>query len=143
MNVHMYTIPSGFRRHKRPDCATYVSPKWGRMKRSSRNRWTSEPAPLPSAQRVAAPTQSHHSSCSEKITPRTYALVSLGYPKNLVDSERMAGLLQREGYRMVAEARRGRTGGGQHLRIHRRRPGRIHEVIEEMLRLKKRGGWER
>ena len=33
----------------------------------------------------------------------TYALVSLGCPKNLVDSERMAGLLRLDGYRMVAE----------------------------------------
>jgi ribosomal protein S12 methylthiotransferase len=33
----------------------------------------------------------------------TFALISLGCPKNLVDSERMAGLLGREGYRLVAE----------------------------------------
>jgi ribosomal protein S12 methylthiotransferase len=33
----------------------------------------------------------------------TYALISLGCPKNLVDSERMAGLLGLEGYRMVAD----------------------------------------
>lgn len=33
----------------------------------------------------------------------TYALVSLGCPKNLVDSERMAGLLRLEGYQMVAD----------------------------------------
>ncbi len=31
----------------------------------------------------------------------TYAFVSLGCPKNLVDSERMLGLLQRRGYRLV------------------------------------------
>jgi len=33
----------------------------------------------------------------------TYALVSLGCPKNLVDSERMAGLLRGRGYRLVDE----------------------------------------
>jgi len=33
----------------------------------------------------------------------TYAFVSLGCPKNLVDSERMLGLLQLDGYRLVAE----------------------------------------
>ena len=33
----------------------------------------------------------------------TYALISLGCPKNLVDSERMAGLLRSGGYRMVRE----------------------------------------
>ncbi|MDZ4779222.1 MAG: 30S ribosomal protein S12 methylthiotransferase RimO [Planctomycetia bacterium] len=34
----------------------------------------------------------------------TYAFVSLGCPKNLVDSERMLGLLQLDGYRLVQEA---------------------------------------
>ncbi len=33
-----------------------------------------------------------------------YAFVSLGCPKNLVDSERMLGLLKLDGYEMVAEA---------------------------------------
>lgn len=33
----------------------------------------------------------------------TYAFVSLGCPKNLVDSERMLGLLQLDGYELVAE----------------------------------------
>ena len=33
----------------------------------------------------------------------TYAFVSLGCPKNLVDSERMLGLLQLDGYRLVSE----------------------------------------
>src|SRR5437016_13382249 len=33
----------------------------------------------------------------------TYAFVSLGCPKNLVDSERMLGLLQLDGYELVSE----------------------------------------
>ena len=33
----------------------------------------------------------------------TYAFMSLGCPKNLVDSERMLGLLQLDGYQLVAE----------------------------------------
>jgi ribosomal protein S12 methylthiotransferase len=32
-----------------------------------------------------------------------YAFVSLGCPKNLVDSERMLGLLQLDGYELVNE----------------------------------------
>lgn len=37
-------------------------------------------------------------------TPKArYAFVSLGCPKNLVDSERMLGLFQRHGYRLVEE----------------------------------------
>ena len=33
----------------------------------------------------------------------TYAFVSLGCPKNLVDSERMLGLLRLDGYQLVQE----------------------------------------
>jgi ribosomal protein S12 methylthiotransferase len=70
---------------------------------------------------------------------RTYALVSLGCPKNLVDSERMAGLLQRDGYRMVSEP------DGTDLVVVNTcgfiadaRTESYH-AIEEMLRLKQRG----
>lgn len=37
------------------------------------------------------------------VAKGTYAFVSLGCPKNLVDSERMLGLLQIDGYRLVPE----------------------------------------
>ncbi len=41
---------------------------------------------------------------SSSTAPKgTYALVSLGCPKNLVDSERMAGLLRLDGYQLVPE----------------------------------------
>ncbi|MGB6043170.1 MAG: 30S ribosomal protein S12 methylthiotransferase RimO, partial [Pirellulales bacterium] len=33
----------------------------------------------------------------------TYAFVSLGCPKNLVDSERMLGLLSLDGYQLVSD----------------------------------------
>jgi len=33
----------------------------------------------------------------------TFAMVSLGCPKNLVDSERMLGLLRQDGWQLVAE----------------------------------------
>src|ERR1700730_10022329 len=36
--------------------------------------------------------------------PRTLAFVSLGCPKNLVDSERMLGRLTQDGYALVQEA---------------------------------------
>src|SRR5712692_10293259 len=36
--------------------------------------------------------------------PRTYAFVSLGCPKNLVDSERMLGLLAEDGLAITADA---------------------------------------
>jgi ribosomal protein S12 methylthiotransferase len=37
------------------------------------------------------------------VTKGTYSFVSLGCPKNLVDSERMLGLLQLDGYKLVHE----------------------------------------
>src|SRR5215471_7015607 len=36
--------------------------------------------------------------------PRTFAFVSLGCPKNLVDSERMLGRLAQDGYALVPQA---------------------------------------
>jgi len=41
---------------------------------------------------------------SEIQTSRTFAFVSLGCPKNLVDSERMLGKLAQDGYTLVTEA---------------------------------------
>jgi ribosomal protein S12 methylthiotransferase len=76
---------------------------------------------------------------AKKPSRRTYALISLGCPKNLVDSERMAGLLQLDGYRMVPE-----PDGAELVVINTcgfigdaRRES--HDTIQEMLRLKKRG----
>ena len=80
---------------------------------------------------------------SKKITPHTYALVSLGCPKNLVDSERMAGLLQRGGYRLVADPRRGRLVVINTCGFIADARAESHDAIEEMLRLKKQGGWAR
>src|SRR6266702_2280655 len=37
------------------------------------------------------------------VTKGTYSFVSLGCPKNLVDSERMLGLLQLDGYKLVPD----------------------------------------
>lgn len=69
----------------------------------------------------------------------TYALVSLGCPKNLVDSERMAGLLRLEGYQLVPQ-----TEGADFVVVNTcgfiadaRRESR--RVIREMLQLKQQG----
>ncbi len=51
----------------------------------------------PSATRVAPATDPN-----EKVRGR-YAFISLGCPKNLVDSERMLGLLRDDGYQLVNE----------------------------------------
>ena len=76
----------------------------------------------------------------EPTSPKgTCSIVSLGCPKNLVDSERMLGLLERGGYRMVSEPAGSdfvvvNTCG--FLEVARQES---LETIREMLRLKRRG----
>jgi ribosomal protein S12 methylthiotransferase len=75
----------------------------------------------------------------KKPTPHSYALISLGCPKNLVDSERMAGLLHAEGYRMV-----GQPDGAEVVVVNTcgfiaDARAESYDAIAEMLRLKKRG----
>ncbi len=55
---------------------------------------------LPVVQRPETSSQSGETpaNCKGK-----YAFVSLGCPKNLVDSERMLGLLQLDGYQLISE----------------------------------------
>lgn len=69
----------------------------------------------------------------------TCSLIALGCPKNLVDGERMLGLLEADGYRLVTEPDRAdvvviNTCG--FLQAARRES---FSVIEEMLKLKRRG----
>jgi ribosomal protein S12 methylthiotransferase len=78
-------------------------------------------------------------SPKKRTARRTYALVSLGCPKNLVDSERMAGLLEQAGYRMTPE-----PDGAELVVVNTcgfiaDARAESHAVIEEMLRLKRRG----
>jgi ribosomal protein S12 methylthiotransferase len=76
---------------------------------------------------------------SKKITPNTYALVSLGCPKNLVDSERMAGLLQLGGYRLVADPRGAELVVINTCGFIADARTESYDAIKEMLRLKKQG----
>jgi ribosomal protein S12 methylthiotransferase len=69
----------------------------------------------------------------------TYAFVSLGCPKNLVDSERMLGLLQLDGYRLVQEPK-----GADFVVVNtcgfiERARQESFATIEEMLQLKRAG----
>jgi ribosomal protein S12 methylthiotransferase len=73
------------------------------------------------------------------IRKRTYAFVSLGCPKNLVDSERMLGRLAQDGYALVPEA-----DGADVVVVNTCgfiEPARQESlgVIREMLDLKRRG----
>ena len=64
------------------------------------------PAPsdsAPVANRDAAVSSEYKSQPSAATPKGTYAFVSLGCPKNLVDSEKMLGTLALDGYTLVAE----------------------------------------
>ncbi len=70
----------------------------------------------------------------------SYSFVSLGCPKNLVDSERMLGLLQLDGYRLVADPQ-----GTDFVVVNtcgfiERAREESYATIHEMLDLKRRGG---
>src|SRR5260221_4383411 len=73
------------------------------------------------------------------MAARTYAFVSLGCPKNLVDSERMLGKLAQDGYALVPDA-----DGADVVVVNTCgfiEPARQESlsVIREMLELKKQG----
>jgi ribosomal protein S12 methylthiotransferase len=74
------------------------------------------------------------------MTQPTYAFVSLGCPKNLVDSERMLGLLQLDGYRLVSDPE-----GADFVVVNtcgfiERAREESYATIHEMLDMKRRGG---
>jgi ribosomal protein S12 methylthiotransferase len=78
-------------------------------------------------------------SSAGKQVKGTYAFVSLGCPKNLVDSERMLGLLQVEGYRLVDE-----PDGADFVVVNtcgfiERAREESFAAIDEMLKLKEQG----
>ena len=77
---------------------------------------------------------------SDPSAKGTYALVTLGCPKNLVDSERMLGLLRA---RRLSDGRPSPTGPTSWWSTpagSSTTPGEESlEVIDEMLRLKRRG----
>src|SRR3984957_2359383 len=72
-------------------------------------------------------------------SPRTFAFISLGCPKNTVDSERMLGKLAQDGYALVPDA-----DGADVVVVNTCgfiEPARQESlaVIREMLQLKKEG----
>ncbi len=69
----------------------------------------------------------------------TYALISLGCPKNLVDSERMAGLLCSGGYRLVLESEWADLVVVNTCGFIDQAREESYAVIGEMLKLKERG----
>jgi len=70
----------------------------------------------------------------------TYALVSLGCPKNLVDSERMLGLLRDDGWRLVAEPAGADLVVVNTCAFLEASRQESYGVVREMVDLKRRGG---
>src|SRR5690348_6507618 len=73
------------------------------------------------------------------MSAKTFAFVSLGCPKNLVDSERMLGKLAQDGYTLVPEARGADVVVVNTCGFIDAARQESMAVIREMLALKKRG----
>jgi ribosomal protein S12 methylthiotransferase len=78
-------------------------------------------------------------AASKAAAKGTYAFLSLGCPKNLVDSERMLGLLQIDGYELVRE-----PSGADFVVVNtcgfiEQARAESFSAIDEMLKLKKQG----
>lgn len=90
---------------------------------------------------IESPASSNNESGRVGATAKgSYAFVSLGCPKNLVDSERMLGLLQLDGYRLVRE-----PSGADFVVVNtcgfiERARDESFAAIDEMIELKRRGG---
>ncbi len=86
----------------------------------------------------APPTETPRNA-AERPSKGTYSFVSLGCPKNLVDSERMLGLLQLDGYQLVNE-----PAGADFVVVNtcgfiERAREESYATIHEMLDLKRKG----
>ncbi len=76
---------------------------------------------------------------SRSVNKGRYAFVSLGCPKNLVDSERMLGRLQLEGYELVGEPEQADFVVVNTCGFIEAARKESHSAIEEMAELKRRG----
>jgi len=79
---------------------------------------------------------------SQQVAPQQkgrYAFVSLGCPKNLVDSERMLGLLQLDGYQLVREPKQADFVIVNTCGFIEAARNESYSAIEEMIQLKKEG----
>jgi ribosomal protein S12 methylthiotransferase len=76
---------------------------------------------------------------SPSATKGSYAFVSLGCPKNLVDSERMLGLLQLDGYELVFEPQNADFVVVNTCGFIEQARNESFAAIEEMLALKRAG----
>jgi ribosomal protein S12 methylthiotransferase len=83
--------------------------------------------------------KSYTTTADRTDTKGRYAFVSLGCPKNLVDSERMLGMLQLDGYQMVDDPRGADFAVVNTCGFIEEARQESFAVIDEMLELKRRG----
>lgn len=95
---------------------------------------------LPIVDRPTRPEASPAQAKSPRPEKGTYAFVSLGCPKNLVDSERMLGLLQLDGYRLVTEPKGADLVVVNTCGFIEQARNESYGAIREMLELKRQGG---
>jgi ribosomal protein S12 methylthiotransferase len=74
-----------------------------------------------------------------RATKGSFAFVSLGCPKNTVDSEQMLGLLAQDGYELVSDASRSDLVVINTCGFIDRARAESFAVIDEMLERKRRG----
>ena len=101
--------------------------------------WPAVAAKVGKESYVSKRSKSAATSSGKDQAKGTYAFVSLGCPKNLVDSERMLGLLQLDGYRLVDN-----PDGADFVVVNtcgfiERARQESFTAIDEMLELKRRG----
>src|ERR1043166_9359439 len=88
---------------------------------------------------IDRPTNAKPAKRDSSPSKGSYAFVSLDCPKNLVDSERMLGLLQLDGYKLVSE-----PNGADFVIVNtcgfiESARDESYATIREMLELKRRG----
>lgn len=93
--------------------------------------------PLPIIENVSQPIAEE---ATDEFSKGTYAFISLGCPKNLIDSERMLGSLSLDGYTLVSE-----PDGADFVIVNtcgfiQSARDESRGVIDEMLDLKRSGG---
>ncbi|MFM8892722.1 MAG: 30S ribosomal protein S12 methylthiotransferase RimO, partial [Planctomycetia bacterium] len=90
---------------------------------------------VPAASALPAPVPVDPATCRG-----TFSMVSLGCPKNLVDSERMLGLLRQDGWQLVSEPRGADLVVVNTCAFLESSRQESCAVINEMLEIKRAGG---
>ncbi len=88
---------------------------------------------------ITSPVSNYSPQTNRAESKGSYAFVSLGCPKNLVDSERMLGMLQLDGYQLVDQPAGADFAIVNTCGFIEQARQESFAVIDEMLELKRRG----